>query len=292
MRIARDVILSGYEPEFSVDLRTNPIIIESDYDYYVGLTLLTVPYCFPNIHTTYFNNSFTLHGPDGVSHNIVLPDGLYGFTALNQSIHNAVLNSGYIYEDGDGITTGIKPIAGINERAGDADDIVPIELSYADANGFITIYTSPNGDSNWGITFSNGMNDLLGFETTQVKIDMATIGYVSNKGFTAMSAPKLDRASTYSIECDIMSAKHSYDTTGKPGKSLFRFSPQVQPLSVITHNIDNPRLKPIHVSDHISEVNCKLIQADGEKVASTLGERITVELSIQVKKVRNLSKQK
>ena len=70
-------------------------------DYEVALASMQVYYSWPNITAAYGNNSISYIWVDGLTYNVVLPDGLYTIADINGFLQNYMRLAGHYLVDGD-----------------------------------------------------------------------------------------------------------------------------------------------------------------------------------------------
>ena len=93
----RSSAISNAQPHDFTTVFIPPIQLNENVDYFLALDSLSMTYSWYNISTTY-NNNIVKYSPDGGTTflTINIPDGIYGYTSLNNLIKAAIKVNGHV----------------------------------------------------------------------------------------------------------------------------------------------------------------------------------------------------
>ena len=189
----------------------------------IALSSITMFYSTPNISVSYQNNSFSYKWTDDVTYPVVIPDGFYEISNLNDFLHQTMLNNKhYLTETATGKYVWFATLA-VNTSTYKIDLVsYPMRLtdypavSYAVPAG--ASWTVPATYKNPQLIVSaNAFRDIIGFSAgtfpTSNTVSVATVT-------SSTAIPQVSPLSSYLLKCSLVNNNYSI-----PNSLIYSFPP-------------------------------------------------------------------
>jgi len=200
-------------------------------DKYIAVSSISMYYCWFNVLSSYSNNTFSYTWTSGAvstTYNIVLPDGLYEVSDINEYLQWVMIQNGHYLIDSSGDNVYYAEIIANPTRNKIQVNTYQVPTSlpagYSQPSNFPALY--PTQNFNPIITFPAHFNKLMGY----------TAGFSTNPNINSAYIPP--------------TGTNSNNWVAKEGQKLSYLSntyPNIQPNSAIfmgISNINNPYTQP------------------------------------------------
>jgi hypothetical protein len=170
-------------------------------------------YSTPNISVSYNNNSFSYKWVDGVTYPVVVTDGFYEISNLNDYLHQTMLNNKhYLIETSSGKFVWFLTLA-VNTSTYKVD-VVSYSMSSTLFSG--ASYTQPAG-ATWSVPGSstnpnlivtaNAFRDIIGF--TAGTFPTLSVGLPASTVVSSTAIPQVSPLSSYLVKCSLVNNAYS-----------------------------------------------------------------------------------
>jgi hypothetical protein len=186
----------------------------------IALSSITMYNSSPNISAVYKNNTFSYKWVDGVTYNVVISDGFFEISNLNDYLHQQfIVNKHYLVEKSTGKFVWFLTMA-VNASTYKVDVVTyPMNSTRYPSTTYTNpgTWTVPVTDTNPQlIVQANAFRDILGFSA-------GTFPAAANLPTTTTSStsvPQVSPLSSYLLKCSLVNNSYSI-----PNNLLYSFSP-------------------------------------------------------------------
>ena len=200
----------------------------------VALANLQMYYSTFNITTAYNNNSFSYNWVDGITYQVIIPDGFYDIVALNNYLHFAMVQNGHYLVSGSNnvylmtLTSNPSVYAielncfGVSSAVATANSwtLPPSPTWVLPTNFIVPELVVPTNNFGLLIGFSPGVYPpatITGVPPAQVQ----TPAYTTDQQFLSTFTPQITPLSSFILTCSLINNNYAV-----PNNLIYSFAPQ------------------------------------------------------------------
>jgi hypothetical protein len=204
----------------------------------VALNFLSIPYSWPNVTSSYNNNSFSYIWTNGSTYNVTMPNGFYQVSDINNFLELTMISNGHYLVDSNG-----NQVFYINIQANSTYYCITFTMTPIPSS-------LPSGWSNPNSITLNGHCPQIVIPSTNITTLLGVNAgtYPSSQtqanayGLNGQLVPQVSPVTVVNIACNI-----SYNPLSTNQKVLYSFTPNVsygdyyisQPQNMIFFEIPN-----------------------------------------------------